>query len=41
MRITGFDLNAVHVTPWVDWVFVHVNTDGTAEGKPLRGLGEL
>ena len=41
MRITRFDLDAVHVTPWVDWVFVHVNTDGTADGKPLRGLGEL
>lgn len=36
MKITGFDLDAVHVNHRGDWVFVHVNTD---EG--LRGLGEL
>ena len=36
MRIAGFELDRVEVTPWADWYFVHVLTD---EG--LRGLGEL
>lgn len=36
MKITDFDLSAVHVNHRGDWVFVHVNTD---EG--LRGVGEL
>lgn len=36
MKITGFDLDAVHVNHRGDWVFVHVNTD---EG--IRGIGEL
>ena len=36
MRITGVDLDAVHVNHRGDWVFVHVNTD---EG--IRGIGEL
>jgi len=36
MKITGVELNAVHVNHHGDWVFVHVLTD---EG--LQGLGEL
>lgn len=36
MKITGFDLDAVHVNHRGDWVFVHVNTDAG-----LRGIGEL
>ena len=37
-RIVGLELKAVHVNPWLDWVFVHVLTDN---GPALRGLGEL
>jgi len=36
MKITGFDLDAVHVNHRGDWIFVHVNTD-----EDLRGIGEL
>ena len=36
MKISGFDLDRVRVTPWADWFFVHVNTD-----DGLRGLGEM
>ncbi len=36
MKITGVELDAVHVNHRGDWIFVHVLTD---EG--LRGLGEL
>ena len=36
MKITGIELDAVHVNHRGDWIFVHVLTD---EG--LRGLGEL
>ena len=36
MKITGFDLDAIHVNHRGDWIFVHVNTD---EG--IRGIGEL
>jgi galactonate dehydratase len=36
MKITGIELDAIHVNHRGDWVFVHVLTD---EG--LRGLGEL
>lgn len=36
MKITGFDIDAVHVNHRGDWVFVHVNTDAG-----VRGIGEL
>ena len=36
MKITGVELDAVHVNHRGDWVFVHVSTD---EG--IQGLGEL
>ena len=36
MKITGIDVDIVHVNHRGNWVFVHVNTD---EG--IRGLGEL
>lgn len=34
--IVGLELKAVHVNAWVDWVFVHVQTD-----TGVQGLGEL
>ena len=34
--IVGLELTAVHVNAWVDWVFVHVQTD-----TGVQGLGEL
>lgn len=36
MIITGMDVDVLRVTPWAEWVFVHVYTD---EG--IRGLGEM
>ena len=34
--ILGLELKAVHVNAWVDWVFVHIQTD-----TGVQGLGEL
>ena len=36
MKITGIEIETIHVTERVDWTFVHINTD-----KGIRGLGEL
>jgi galactonate dehydratase len=36
MKITGIELNAVHVNHRGDWIFVHVLTD-----SGIQGLGEL
>lgn len=36
MKITGIELDAVHVNHRGDWIFLHVGTDAG-----LRGLGEL
>lgn len=36
MKITGIELDAVHVNHRGDWIFLHVHTD-----SGLRGIGEL
>ena len=36
MKITGIEIETVHVTERVDWTFVQIDTD-----KGIRGLGEL
>ncbi len=36
MKITGMDVDMVRVTPWAEWIFVHIDTD-----KGICGLGEM